>query len=83
MTTTTTTPLGWTDQYRNLQDTARILMGNLEEMLDYHQEFAEADVNGLGQINYGKVADLRAVVALLDRAVDSATDCVNVMNGGC
>ena len=81
--TTTTTQLGWTDQYRNLQNTARIIMGQLDEMLDTHHEFAEADVNGLGQINYGHVADLRAVVELLDRAVDDVTDCVNVMNGGC
>lgn len=80
---TTRNGLDFTGEYNDLQDQVRSIMGRLEEMLDLHEEFAQGDVNGLGQINYGNVGDLRMVLASLETATNDITDAVNLQNGGC
>lgn len=69
------------NSYNAAQDELRLLMGRIEELLDIHEDFAEADTRDF--MKYGNVKNLKHVLKQMESAHDFLQAAVNVQSGGC
>lgn len=73
----------FTESYRAEQTAVRALIEDLQDLLDAHADNSEADLNGVGEINYGNVANLKHVRKTLQSAFDFLEVAVSHEGAGC
>jgi hypothetical protein len=78
-----TNRLGFTESYRAEHIAVGELVEDLQHLLIAHALNSEADLNGVGQINYGNVANLKHVRKTLESARDFLEVAVSHEGAGC